>query len=68
MSKDKMVYAKDYKCCVCGKQAEVFWPVMDPDIPSNPYCRECVNKEKAKLLIELHKIDEKYKKQKGQQQ
>lgn len=63
MSEDKMVYAKDYKCCVCGKQAEVFWPVMDPDIPSHPYCKECVKEEQMKLLIEFHKIDEKLAKE-----
>ena len=63
---DKIIHAKDCKCVVCGKQAEVFWPCVDPDIPANPYCRECLKKEQAKLLIELHNIDEKYNKQKGQ--
>jgi hypothetical protein len=31
-----MTYTKatDCKCCVCGKQAVAFWPVIDPDIPS----------------------------------
>lgn len=65
---DKIVHAKDCKCVVCGKQAVAFWPCFDPDIPSHPYCRKCLDKEKAKLLIELNKIDEKYNKQKGQQQ
>lgn len=31
---DKITHAKDCKCVVCGKQAEVFWPCFDPDIPS----------------------------------
>ena len=58
--KDKIIHAKDFKCVVCGKQAEVFWPCLDPDIPTHPYCRKCLTKEQAKLLIELNKIDEKY--------
>lgn len=32
--------AKDDKCCMCGKQAVAFYPVIDPDIPSNPYCAD----------------------------
>ncbi len=32
--------AKDAKCCVCNKQAVAFWPVIDPDIPSYPYCAD----------------------------
>ena len=51
--------ASDCKCCKCGKQAVAFWPVIDPDIPSQPYCRECLDKVKLKLLIELSKIDNK---------
>lgn len=43
--------ASECKCVNCGKQAVVFWPVIDPDIPSLPYCRECVNKEKLKAMI-----------------
>lgn len=56
---EKKIYAKDCKCCVCGKQAEVFWPVIDPDIPSHPYCRECVEKEKQELFVKLMEIDKK---------
>lgn len=54
-----IVYAKDMKCCVCGKQAVAFWPCCDPDIPSQPYCRECLDEVKLKFLIELSKIDNK---------
>jgi hypothetical protein len=61
MSEQKIIKASDCKCCECGKQAEVFWPVIDPDIPSHPYCRKCVAKEQAKLMIELDKINKKYK-------
>ena len=31
-----------------------FWPVIDPDIPSNSYCRECLDKAKIRLLVELY--------------
>jgi len=58
---EKKVYAKDYKCVVCGKQAEVFWPCVDPDIPAHPYCKKCVAKEQIKLLAELDKIDKKHR-------
>lgn len=62
MGNSKIVKASDCCCCICGQQAVAFWPVIDPDIPSSPYCRKCLDKEKAKLLIELHKIDLKHNK------
>lgn len=52
--------ATDCKCIVCGKQAVAFWPVCDPDIPSHPYCRECLDKAKMELMIKLNEIDKKY--------
>lgn len=30
--------AKDDKCCKCGKPAVAYYPCIDPDIPSHPYC------------------------------
>lgn len=45
--------ASECKCCVCGKQAVAFWPVFEPDIPSHPYCRECLDKEKRELMLKL---------------
>ncbi len=33
-------YAKDDKCCICGKQAVAYYPCVDPDIPSYPYCAD----------------------------
>ena len=53
--------ASECKCCVCGKQAVAFFPIVDPDIRPYPYCRKCLDKEKAKLLIKLEEIDKKYK-------
>lgn len=31
---------KNDKCCVCGKQAVAYYPCVDPDIPSYPYCAD----------------------------
>lgn len=47
-----MMEAKDCKCVECGKQAVAFWPIIDPDIPAHPYCRECLNKAKIRLLVD----------------
>ena len=54
MTKETKIKASEQKCCVCGKQAIAFWPVVDPDIPSYPYCRGCLDEAKIKLLVELH--------------
>ena len=45
--------ASECKCCKCGKQAVAFWPVVDPDIPATPYCRECLDKAKIRVLMEV---------------
>lgn len=51
-----MRHAKDCKCCKCGKQAVAFWPVIDPDIPENPYCRECLDASKQRLMMEMFDV------------
>ena len=51
--------ASECKCCKCGKQAVAYWPTIDPDIPSHPYCRECLDKEKMELMIKLEQINKK---------
>lgn len=61
MEEEKTIKAADCKCCECGEPAVAFWPVCDPDIPSYPYCRKCLDKIKEELMIQLLKIDEKYK-------
>lgn len=43
--------ASECKCIVCGKQAVAFWPLIDPDIPAQPYCRKCLDKAKMEVLI-----------------
>jgi len=50
--------ASDCKCCECGKKAVAFWPVVDPDIPAYPYCRECLDKAKKELFLKLNLIKE----------
>ena len=52
---DKIRKASDCKCCKCNRKAVAFWPVIDPDIPSNPYCRTCLDKAKFWLILELQK-------------
>ncbi len=53
----KEIYAKDYKCCVCGKQAEVFLPCIDPDIKEHPYCKNCQKESEIGLLIKLGELE-----------
>ena len=53
---DKTIHAKDCICIDCGiEQAVAFWPCIDPDIPSHPYCRKCLDKAKIDLMIKLYK-------------
>lgn len=49
----RVIYAKDCKCCMCGKPAVAFWPCIDPDIPSEPYCRKCLDKMKRETILKL---------------
>ena len=55
----KQVKASDCKCYECGAPAVAFWPCIDPDIPSHPYCRKCLDKAKAKLMIDIFKNNKK---------
>jgi len=42
------------KCCKCKKrQAVAFWPCIDPDIPSHPYCQVCLHVVNAELFFAL---------------
>ena len=40
---------------------------IDPDIPAFPYCRECLDKVKMKLLIQLNEVDKNCKKKGGEE-
>lgn len=50
--------ASECKCIKCGRQAVAFWPAIDPDIPSHPYCRPCLNHEKMKAIVAICGSDE----------
>ena len=56
--------ASDCKCCECGQQAVAFWPVIDPDIPSHPYCNKCLDGIKLRMIIEIDRLLKKKKKKK----
>ncbi len=51
--------ASECKCIVCGKQAVAFWPLIDPDIPAEPYCRKCLDEAKAEILIKAFGLNDK---------
>lgn len=53
-----MIKASDCKCCECNAQAVTFWPVIDPDIPSYPYCADCLEKAMIDLANTMWKDDE----------
>lgn len=52
--------ASDCKCIKCGAPAVCFWPVVDVDIPSHPYCRACVEKAKVDLMVAIALDSDKY--------
>jgi len=60
-----MKKASDYKCCKCKKrQAVAFWPCIDPDIPSHPYCQVCLHIINAELFFALEDAHKKKRKTK----
>lgn len=48
--------ASECKCIECGQKAVAFWPCIDPDIPSRPYCRQCLDKVKIEMMVKLSEI------------
>lgn len=59
--KHMKILASNCKCCECGEQSVGFFLACDPDIPSFPYCRKCLDKAKVRLLLKLQEINKKYK-------
>lgn len=46
--------ATSCKCCLCGNQAAVFWPVFNPDtFTPKPYCRKCADKTKSIFILKV---------------
>ena len=46
------------KCTDCGKRRKCYVFVVDPDIKQIPRCKECHEKVKMELLINIFKIHE----------
>jgi len=66
MPKSKQIKASDFKCCSCKKeQAVAFWPCIDPDIQSHPYCRKCLDAAQTELMIQIAELDFGRKRDKG---
>jgi hypothetical protein len=54
----KVRKASEFKCCSCKKaQAVAFWPCIDPDIQSHPYCRKCLDEAQMDLMLKLSEMD-----------
>ena len=53
------IQAKDCKCVLCQGQAVAFYPVIDLDIKSHPYCRACLDELKLKILIRIYEDERK---------
>ena len=52
------IRAEDCVCCVCESQgretqAVAFWPCIDPDVPSHPYCRPCLDAAKDRAMVAI---------------
>ena len=45
------------KCCKCNAVAVAYWPAIDPDIQSYPYCRKCLDNAKLRMLMEMWDIE-----------
>jgi len=56
------ILASDKECIKCGEKADVFWPIIDPDIKADSYCNKCVEKEQMNLIIAMNEHDVKYRK------
>lgn len=54
--KEKLIHAKDKKCCECKEKAVAFFPVVDPDIPAYPFCQKHLDKAKISLIKKLNEL------------
>lgn len=48
-------YAKNEYCVKCGKQADVFFGLADPDATLYPYCQNCLLKAKMSIYERIEK-------------
>ena len=49
--------ANNDKCCVCKKQAVAYYPCIDPDIPSYPYCADHLEEAMIEMAKAIWKDD-----------
>lgn len=49
--------ACDCLCCRCGERAVVFYPLLDVDIASRPYCAACYYDAMLELADALYRDD-----------
>lgn len=54
---NRPIKASERKCCKCEKKAVAWWPCIDPDIQSNPYCRDCLDTVKIKTLLAIYELE-----------
>ncbi len=55
---DGLIYAKDQKCCRCGKRASHFQGIADPDCEQRPYCLKCGADVRYEVALALSKSKE----------
>lgn len=48
--------AKEYKCTRCGKQADIFVGLHDPDATEYAMCENCARKWKAEIIFSLGEL------------
>ena len=46
------------KCCKCNEVAVAYWPAIDPDIPSHPYCRKHLDDAKLRFLVDMWDMED----------
>lgn len=60
MTKSNIKLATDCKCHQCGNDAIAFWPMIDPDIESKPWCRKCLDIAKHDIIQRIINEDKSY--------
>lgn len=46
-------HAKDEECSRCGKRADVFVGMADPDMPQHPMCAKCAEQYRLEIWMVL---------------
>lgn len=48
-------FARDFNC-ECGKRADAFFGLADPDAEQAPMCNDCIKKAKIRIFDEIEKL------------